>query len=532
MRSSTISPWRRGDASVRADAGVAPLRETPLAARRWPPVLLAGLVGGALGALAAALTAAGPTPVLLVALLVLVGPLAVAIAGDVRRVLLGLALLDIPLQWDRYFGYRDDIDALAALAGWGVSLTTFAVAGLYATWIAQLLVSPGTAPRPRLAPAALPAAFLALLIASVAVAQDRVVAGFQITMYTQVLLLFVYIASTLRIRSDVRFIIVMLLAGLALESLITLVMFTTGRGFDVAGIATHTTTAAEGGPSRVGGTIGSPNNAGAYFAFMCALAGSVFLSQVDARLRRLALVGCVLGLAALVLTLSRGAWIAGLVSFLVLLLSYRRRRFAAPALAGLSLVLLLVLIPLQGTISSRLVHSDEGSAAGRVPLIEMAGEMIQDHPLLGVGANNYVVALPHYAGGRFAEAWLSSVHNKYLLIWSEAGPGALIAFLLFVGTTIVRGWRLRDAPDPLVAAAGVGIAAAVAGHAVHMNFDLFAGGTTTAMLWVAAAIVTSPAFSIATRRVRAPARASAAARRWPPPPGAASADSRAAGLRR
>ena len=70
---------------------------------------------------------------------------ALAIIGRLRRALLGLALLDIPLQWDIYFGYRDDVDQMAGLAGFGVSLTTLALAGLYALWAAQLLVEPENA---------------------------------------------------------------------------------------------------------------------------------------------------------------------------------------------------------------------------------------------------------------------------------------------------------------------------------------------------------------------------------------------------
>jgi O-antigen ligase len=98
------------------------------------------------------------------------------------------------------------------------------------------------------------------------------------------------------------------------------------------------------------------------------------------------------------------------------------------------------------------------------------------------------------------------VHNKYLLIWSEAGVLALAAFVLFLAMTLVRAWRLRTAADPLVAAVGVGLAAAVAGHAVHLNFDVFAGTTTTDMLFVAAGLIASPALALASGRAPPGAR--------------------------
>jgi hypothetical protein len=66
---------------------------------------------------------------------------------------------------------------------------------------------------------------------------------------------------------------------------------------------------------------------------------------------------------------------------------------------------------------------------------------------------------------------------------------------VLVGGAIVRGWRARRANDPLLAGVGLGLCAAVVGHAVHMNFDLFAGGTTTQMLWLAAGLLAAPVFS-------------------------------------
>lgn len=476
-------------------------------------------VGVALG-VAAAAVAADPSGRATLALLVLLVPFVAALVGDLRRVLLAVIVLNIPFQWDKFYGYRPDVDQLAALGGWSVSATTVALLCLYAMWIARLLVRPDTPWRPRMRAVALPATFFAVVVASVAVAQDRVVASFQVALYAQALLLFVYLASTVRTRGDLRFIVVMLLVGLCLESAVTIAMWAGGGSFHLPGLATRSSAALDGA-ARVGGTIGSPNNAGAYFAFMFAIGGAVYVSRLEARLRMLALAACLLALPALVLTLSRGAWIACLVSIVVLLLGSPGRRLSPPAIAALAVTMIVVLVPLQGTISERLVHSDEGAAASRVPLIEIAGEMISDHPLLGVGANNYVIVLPDYAGGRFADVWLSSVHNKYLLIWSEAGPAALAAFVLFVAATFVRAWRARTATDPLVAAVGAGLAAAVAGHAVHMNFDIFAGGTTTDMLWVAAGVAASPAVALAARPVRARARAPVVAGLAPAVDGAA-----------
>ena len=464
-----------------------------------PPAAVAGrlapvFIGLGLGLLAAAAAATRSGPVLATVLLVTAGS-ALAIIGRLKRVLLGLVLVDIPLQWDVYFGYRDDVDQMAGLAGFSLSLTTLALAGLYGMWTAALLVDPENAPRVRLRPIAAPLAFVAILLASLVVAGDRTVAGFQVTMYTQALLLLIYVAGTVRARDDVRFVVVLLLAGACLESALALAMWAAGGALTLPGLETHTTAAVEGGGNRVGGTIGSPNNAGGYFAFMFALAAGVFMSGQRGSLRRLALAAGVLCFICLALTLSRGAWIACVVSMVVLAGGAGARRLSRAAVPGFLLAIAIVLVPLYSVISERLLSSDHGAAEGRMPLIHMAWQMIEDHPVLGVGANNFALVVPNYAAGDYASAWLSTVHHKYLLIWAEAGPLALVAFLALVGGAIVRGWRARRADDPLVAGVALGLCAAVAGHAVHMNFDLFAGGTTTQMLWLAAGLLAAPAFS-------------------------------------
>jgi hypothetical protein len=70
--------------------------------------------------------------------------LLVAIVGDLRRILLAIVLLDIPFQWDKYLGYREELDQMAALGGWGVSLTTVALVGLYAIWMNFDIFASGT----------------------------------------------------------------------------------------------------------------------------------------------------------------------------------------------------------------------------------------------------------------------------------------------------------------------------------------------------------------------------------------------------
>lgn len=468
--------------------------------------LAAGLLAGAGAGLVAGVAASSPAGGRSVLALAGLAGLAIAAAlTGARRVLLGLVLIDLPFQWDANLDYHAEIAARAGLGGYNVSLTTLALLGLYAIWLAQSLARDSDTPRLRLRPAALPFALLAILTLSVLVASDRSVAGFEIALIAQMLALFVYVASTVRSRQEVHFIVLLLLVGLLLNAVVSLVGYIVPGGLHVPGTASSPPGVVDPIGSRLGGTFAAPNTAGAYFAFMLALAISLCLSPVGARIRRLAIVAAVPAGIGLTLTLSRGAWIAFVVSGLVLLLGVRGQRasrVSPQAMIGAAACIIALVVPLQSVISSRLSSDDQGAAASRVPLLHLAGEMIADRPLLGVGANNFVVVLPEYAGPAYSADWLAAVHNKYLLICAESGLAALAVFLAFLWVTIRGGWRGRHNDDALLAAVALGLAAGLAGHAAHMSFDTFASRPMTETLWLAAGLIASPA--LAAKR-RAPA---------------------------
>src|SRR5262245_58704382 len=59
------------------------------------------------------------------------------VVGNVRRLLLGLIRLDIPLQLDVHLSYRYDLAALNAIGGVSISVTTIALIILYAIWFGE-----------------------------------------------------------------------------------------------------------------------------------------------------------------------------------------------------------------------------------------------------------------------------------------------------------------------------------------------------------------------------------------------------------
>jgi putative inorganic carbon (HCO3(-)) transporter len=115
-----------------------------------------------------------------------------------------------------------------------------------------------------------------------------------------------------------------------------------------------------------------------------------------------------------------------------------------------------------------------GTSFIRVQLWESSLRMIQDHPLLGVGMDNF---LYHYRSGYMlpeavAEPNLSHPHNFVLTFWLQMGIAGLAAFLWLL-VTLVRMWHAVWSmdPGPFERAAMAGVAGATVDMVVHGLVD-------------------------------------------------------------
>jgi O-antigen ligase len=426
------------------------------------------------------------------------------VVGHVRLLLLGVILLDLAFQWDANPGYRDDAAKLGAIGGLNLSVTTLALAGLYGMWIAQSLLRPGAAPAPQIR-AALPLlAYVGLTALSVTWARDAGLGWYETALLVQLALLFVYVASTIRTRAEVQFLVVVLLAGLVVESLLIAAAFHTGESFNFAGLSTHNSTFDARG-FRPAGTLGSPNSAGAYLALMLLPAAAVLLTKLHPGTRILAGVALGAGLYALIVTQSRGSWMALAFGMLLLFgVAVRERWLTGSVAMWIAVAVAVIGVLGGGLVLQRLTGDDQGAAESRVPLMRLAEKVIRDNPVLGVGANNFPVVIEEYAGPEMSGGFIYTVHNKYLLVWSEAGLAALVAFLWFLGSAFVRGWRCSLAGDPLLSPLALGLTAAIAGRSVAMLVDLFRGRADMQPLILFAGLLVAFGAMIAASHATAP----------------------------
>jgi O-antigen ligase len=360
-------------------------------------------------------------------------------------------------------------------------------------WLSDSLTSAGPRLRPlfRLSlPLTLYLVFVAL---SILVARDATLSLFELFLFSQMFLLYIYIANSVRTREEVLFIVKLLLVGLILESVLMIGLANTGQSFGLEGISTRIDagkTATE--TSRVAGTIGSANSAAAYLCMLLAVAMSVLLTSLRAYYKWLAIVALGLGAAALILTSSRGGWITfGLSTMILSGIAWRRKWLSLKSLLLMLGIVVFVVSFFQGAILTRLSADDRGSAYSRIPLMKLALRIVGDNPMLGVGANNFSSIMDQYVTSEFNHEFLYAVHNQYLLIWVETGIGGLIAFVWFLVVTVRRGWLGSRSSDPFLSSLALGLTVGVVGFMAHMSVEIFRGRPLTQLVWFVAGLITA-----------------------------------------
>jgi hypothetical protein len=201
---------------------------------------------------------------------------------------------------------------------------------------------------------------------------------------------------------------------------------------------------------RPGAFLVHPNIFGIFLAVIIPLTIAGFLLRSGRMMRLWFLLSSILGMAALVATESRSAWIsfsAALTLFLGLTLCHTklRRRSTAAALVVVILVIGVIAAEHQ-TILRRILDSQAEALEFRGIFNEDARRMIADKPLWGFGLNSYALNLPLYSKYQYG-SWPPPVHHIYYLWWAETGLIGLLLHLSMWGLLIwksIENLRVRD----------------------------------------------------------------------------------------
>lgn len=277
----------------------------------------------------------------------------------------------------------------------------------------------------------------------------------------------------------------------------------------LAGVGPETFAVA-GGRARAFGSFGQPNPFGGYMNMVWPVGLALafpWLSRrlpgrrraIPAWLRALGLVAAGLAALGLLLSWSRGAWLAAMVAATVMTLVWLATVLRPPvrpagALAVIAGLVVGVTALAAGNLAAAptAMASRLGSIAGtfavwdvadvevddanyatieRVAHWQAAAAMWADRPWRGQGPGHYEQAYPRFRLARWPEA-LGHAHNFYLHLAAESGLVGLSAYLLLLGS--IAGIALRAAIAPktaLQAAVGLGVVGVLAALAFHSLTD-------------------------------------------------------------
>jgi putative inorganic carbon (HCO3(-)) transporter len=193
---------------------------------------------------------------------------------------------------------------------------------------------------------------------------------------------------------------------------------------------------------RSAGPIGDPNFYALVLAVLIPIALMRVRDETRLTLRVAAAATVLLLIGAVALTYSRG----GLVTVLVALAGFAllaRARLRHVLLAAAVALPLLPVVPAHYFQRIATLASGDNSISGRTASQDVALSLFANHPLGGVGANNYTATyLPYAIRGNEPNAAEQS-HNLYLAIAAETGILGLGAFLIAMALVVRVGWRRR-----------------------------------------------------------------------------------------
>jgi O-antigen ligase len=256
-------------------------------------------------------------------------------------------------------------------------------------------------------------------------------------------LMFVVLLTMDLTRAQIRMIAFAFLVG---------VTFSVALGL-IGGVEPPTQTSALRDDGRLRGGLDDPNYLAAGIVPSLAIAAGLAAGVRNA-LGRLGLaVACVILVLGLGATESRGGLIAAIVATVVAVAVAKRGRLLVVAFIVIVIGLAAAWFASTPDAWKRVTHTaDKGN--GRSSLWTVGGRIFSDHPITGVGLDNYRVYAPRYVSGpgqltfvNFIAERPHVVHNVYLQMLVEVGIIGLVLWLIVVLNSLagaIRAARLFE----------------------------------------------------------------------------------------
>jgi putative inorganic carbon (hco3(-)) transporter len=457
--------------------------------------------GGALG-LAISVLGRLPNTYLMVALAGISFPFIALMVGDMRKFLIVATAAVLPIRMDVNFYHLFENQAGAHTLG--ISLQDIFVIMLLLLWIVEAIIhKKGTFHgfKSLTIPAIL---YIEICILTLIWAPRIELSVMEIVKMIKVFILFFVLANQIRDKQDLKLVVWGLVLAVGSQGVLALMQTIKGGiiGLDFLGEA-PIKGEVKANVWRVMGTLGHPNRLAMFLEILLPICFGFFLVEKKVFNRVIIILIFGLGIVALIMTGSRGAWISFFIAMVILFyFAVRNKQMKSSTLFGTALVgiILISSIALMFTemIEQRLYGDDHGSAMSRIPMIQIAFNLIKAHPFGGVGINNYQVEMKKYNDtilGRRFRTIPRPVHNMYLLVMGETGIfgiAALMLLLMIFGKIAIKNVSSKD---PLISVVNAAVFGGFIAMCIHGMVDKHPPGNYP-LFFILMAIVASSSILI------------------------------------
>lgn len=409
------------------------------------------------------------------------------ILGDVKRSLFFVLICGIPLDLQLLLsGYQRRITS----SGIFLSVVDVSILGLIILWVIGRKSSDVIADNKLFyhsdltKPALL---YVGANIVSLLVSGDKTWCFYGIVNTIKLFAVFFVVANSIRTEREIKYVMSFLVTSLFIQSAIYIVQHFTGIDFNVLGQSQLSGDFY--GSTRERGLMGQANTSGLFFSACLLLGISWYFIQRRILMRILIAITIGLSISGLIITLTRSAWLAFVFSVMIFtIIGIRRKWVKFRAIIPILAILVIIVMGFWDSVTGRFEKHDAGSAYSRIPSMILMTRIIKDHPILGVGVNNYVDARNRYLTEDVREA-LHYPHNQYLLVFVETGIVGFLGFMWFLYKVFKAGIRSIGSENPLNGKLAAGILMAIVAISIGMLTDAHVQGPVAELMWFLAGLV-------------------------------------------
>lgn len=237
--------------------------------------------------------------------------------------------------------------------------------------------------------------------------------------FVKVVLIFIVMVNVVRTEKRMRILWIVILAATCMLSIDAVINYRMGN-FELGNMRIK---------GSIGGLFDNPNDLALHLVTMVPIALAFFFTSRNPLTKILFLGVAILTVSGIVVTLSRGGFLALLAATALLLWKLARSSRWLLVLVAPALVIgFIVFAP--GVYRTRLSTTGDESSMARFDDLKRSVYVASRHPILGVGMDNYIL---------FSNS-NKSTHNAYTQVAAELGTAAAIVYILFIITPF-RGLR-------------------------------------------------------------------------------------------